>query len=142
MKRNRIAALVLLVMLSVVCTACGGNETASAEPTQLPLVTAPPNGSEGEVIGMLIADDNTAPERVDREAWLASLSEEQRLVEEKLIGATVDELYDAIGKPINLEYTTSCVVADGEDGLLYYDGFYVATTRCPNGTEYVMGTDN
>ena len=62
------------------------------------------------------------------------------MVQTELFGATVDELYDAIGKPISASYSASCMVADGEDGLLVYDGFTVSTTRFPNGQEIVMGT--
>lgn len=143
MKKNWIVALTLMMALTVFCTACGGNDAPAkeAEATELPTVTAPPEGAEADEDTMLTADDNSAPERRDRESYLASMSPEQRKVEEELIGATVDDLYKAIGKPKNAEYTTSCLVADGEDGMLYYDGFYVATTRFPNGTEYVMGTD-
>lgn len=144
MKRNWIAALLLMAALAVFCTACGGGNdapAADAQATKLPTVTAPPEGAEDAEDAMLTADDNKAPDRRDRASYLAAMSEDQRKVEEELIGATVEDLYKAIGKPKSTEYTTSCLVADGEDGTLYYDGFYVSTTRFPNGTEYVMGTD-
>lgn len=144
MKKRWIVALILMVALAVFCTACGGgNETSAEEPeaTELPTVTAPPEDAEDAEDTMVSADDNAAPKRRDRASYLASMSEDQRKVEEELIGATVEDLYAAIGKPKSSSYTTSCLVADGEDGMLYYDGFYVSTTRFPNGTEYVMGTD-
>lgn len=140
MKRNWIAVLVLMVILAAFCAACGGNDAANAEPTEMPTVTAPPEGALDED-AMLTADENNAPERLDRASYLAAMGEEQRKVEEELIGATVEDLFEAIGRPKNMEYTTSCLVENGEDGMLYYDGFYVSTTRFPNGTEYVMGTD-
>lgn len=148
MKRNWFIAIVLIMALTVLCTACGGgNNDGGKEPAEttggdLPSVTAPPASGSGDETKGLAADDNTAPGMINREDWLASLSEEQRMVEEELRGATVEELYEAIGEPISAEYSASCLVADGEDGVLEYDGFKVSTTRLSNGAEYVMGTYN
>ena len=46
----------------------------------------------------------------------------------KYVGKDVSKLYAAIGKPGSSEYASSCI-GDGEDGLLYYDGFTVTTYR-------------
>lgn len=147
MRKTWIAALALMMILAMVCTACSGGsdkdsaEQSAAATTDLPTVTAPPaNGEDSEVMG-LAADDNHAPDGMTQEEWLASLSEEQRKAEE-LTGHTVDELFEAIGEPKNAAYTASCLVEGGEDGILAYDGFYVSTTRFTNGVEYVMGTSN
>ena len=51
----------------------------------------------------------------------------------KYVGKDVSKLYAAIGKPTSSEYASSCI-GDGEDGLLYYDGFTVTTYR-ENGKE-------
>ena len=51
------------------------------------------------------------------------------------IGKDVSELYKLIGEPQSSDYAPSCLV-DGEDGMLYYDGFVVYTTR-ENGVENV-----
>ena len=48
----------------------------------------------------------------------------------------VSKLYAAIGKPNSSEYASSCI-GDGEDGLLYYNGFTVTTYR-ENGKETVQ----
>ena len=146
MKKIWSVALALTMILAVLCTACGGNteEKPSAEKPAndtLPSVTAPPAGEEADKVG-LAAEENSAPEQVSRGDWLATLCPEQRLVEEELIGATVEELYDAIGEPESAVYTASCLVSDGQDGVLTYDGFIVSTTKMANGVEYVMGTDN
>lgn len=148
MKKTLLGILALTMALTVLCSACGGNTEkapeateAPAEATELPTVTKPPE--EAEETGMVGANANnnvTLMEGMDRDTWLASLSEDQRLVEEELIGATVEELYKAIGEPKSSYYSTSCMVVDGEDGMLYYDGFSVSTTRFPSGMEMVMGT--
>ena len=54
----------------------------------------------------------------------------------KYVGKDVSKLYAAIGKPNSSEYASSCI-GDGEDGLLYYNGFTV-TTYCENGKETVQ----
>ena len=147
MKKTWIAVVALMMILAMLCTACGGSKdddkAQASEPaaTDLPTVTAPPASGEEDTVTGLTADDNRAPEGMTREAWLATLSEDQRKAEE-LTGRTVEELIQVLGEPKASEYTTSCLVADGEDGILTYDGFYVSTTRFPNGVEYVMGTSN
>lgn len=146
MKKIWIGLVALTMALLVLCTACGGssdkeNSAAEPSPSGLPSVTAPPEGEMSEEDGMLKANANGSPVAgMDRATWLATLSEDQRKVEEELIGKTVQDLYKAIGKPKKTEYGTSCLVADGEDGILTYDGFTVSTTRFPNGQELVMGT--
>ena len=149
MKKTYIWVAALMLALLVLCTACSGSDSApekeaEAEPSQLPSVTAPPEGEGTADDGILKANANAfgTASFYDRDSWLASLSEDQRLVEEELIGQPVDDLYKAIGKPKSANYSTSCLVLDGEDGLLEYDGFTVATTRFPNGEELVMGTAN
>lgn len=54
----------------------------------------------------------------------------------KYVGKDVNKLYSAIGKPASSEYVSSCV-GNGEDGILYYDGFTVTTYR-ENGKETVQ----
>lgn len=56
-----------------------------------------------------------------------------------MTGSSVSDLYEAIGKPNGTEYTASCLIPTGEDGLLYYDDFTVSTIRYSDGTELVMG---
>ncbi len=147
MKKTWCAALALMMILAMLCTACGksgGDAAETKDPaaaTDLPTVTAPPAAGEDSQVMGLAADDNHAPEGMTQEEWLATLSEDQRKAEE-LRGHAVEELYEAIGEPKGAEYTASCLVEGGEDGILAYDGFYVATTRFANGVEYVMGTSN
>ena len=54
----------------------------------------------------------------------------------KYVGKDVSKLYAAIGKPNSSEYASSCI-GDGEDSLLYYNGFTVTTYR-ENGKETVQ----
>ena len=149
MKKTCIAALVLMLMLAMLCTACGGSDdaakesaTAAPEATEVPSVTAPPAGEDDGQEAGLAADDNAAPEQKTSGDALANMSEDQKKAED-LVGSLVEDLYKAIGDPKEVSaYTTSCLMADAEDAVLTYDGFYVSVTRMANGKEYVMGTYN
>ena len=55
---------------------------------------------------------------------------------QQMIGENLTALSDAIGKPNNESYASSCL-GDGEDGELSYDGFTVYTYRAPDGAETV-----
>ncbi len=149
MKKTYIAALVLMLMLAMLCTACGGSDntakesaTAAPEETEIPSITAPPAGEgDGQEAG-LAADDNAAPAQKASGDALANMSEEQRKAED-LIGSPVEDLYNAIGEPSEISaYTTSCMMPDAEDAVLTYNGFYVSVTRTASGETYVMGTYN
>ena len=56
--------------------------------------------------------------------------------EKKNAFETAQQMTDAIGKPNNDSYASSCL-GDGEDGELSYDGFTVYTYRAPDGAETV-----
>ena len=49
------------------------------------------------------------------------------------VGASVEELYDAIGEPESSQYASSCEQDNADDGMLFYDGFYVWTLRTDEG---------
>lgn len=55
-------------------------------------------------------------------------AEEMKAIAMSMIGHQVSELIAAIGSPVSTAYVPSCLV-DGEDGMLYYDGFTVYTER-------------
>lgn len=139
MKRYMVIILSLFLALSALCTACGGSAAGDAEPTELPTVTRPPEGQE--VSNILGADENNAPGRMSAGDRLANMSEQQRHVEE-MAGEPVSALYEYMGQPKSKEYTTSCMVANAQDGTLYYDDFYVSTLKFSESEEYIMGTGN
>ena len=91
------------------------------------------------------AEPKTKSEPAKTEAAASSKAEKPQPVESKpasletalkYVGKDVSKLYAAIGKPTSSEYASSCI-GDGEDGLLYYDGFTVTTYR-ENGKETVQ----
>ena len=58
--------------------------------------------------------------------------EDLKAIAEGLVGRPVSELYAAIGNPLSSSYAPSCLVVDGEDGELIYDGFVVYTEKGPD----------
>ena len=151
--KKTIALLLLMSMMLALCAACGGSKedvapaaSEAAAPAvveeDLPTVQRNNNTADTEDDnGMIAAEDNKAAGADVNTDWLASLSEEQRYVEENLIGASIEDLLDYLGEPKSEEYTTTCLGHDGWDGILWYDGFIVSTTRYSNGTEVILGTE-
>lgn len=151
--KKTIALLLLMSMLLALCAACGGSKEDTSAPAvpdepvaaaeveeDLPTVQRNTDANTNNDNGMIAAEENIAAGSVVNTNWLETLSEEQRYVEENLIGTTLEDLIAYLGEPRDEEYHTSCLVSDGLDGILYYNGFYVSTTRYPSGEEIVMGT--
>ena len=145
MKRYMIIVLALVLALTTLCAACGGSkdpaptEAPVAEATELPSVTKPPE--DQQVSNIVGADDNSAPEQRQAGDAIAAMGEQQRHVEE-MSGEPVQALYDYMGQPNSVEYVTSCMVANAEDGKLFYDDFYVTTLRLSPDEEYIVLTGN
>ncbi|MBQ3404833.1 MAG: S-layer homology domain-containing protein, partial [Oscillospiraceae bacterium] len=53
------------------------------------------------------------------------------------IGYNVTSLFNEIGKPKSMDYSSSCLVIGAQDGSLEYDGFIVCTIKESSGYEYV-----
>lgn len=125
--------LLAAVMLLSLC-ACGADVPEGNGELQ---ITAKPKTETTE--------DTTVPE--DTTTEVAEETTEAKVVEttapatdkkalaESCVGKNVSALYALIGQPKSSDYAPSCLV-DGEDGMLYYDGFVVYTTR-ENGVETV-----
>lgn len=140
MKKTLAAILALCMFMMVFCAACGGGEKEetpaaeqTAQATELPTVTPPPAGEEGPA--GIAAEENDAPELTNAGEQFVS---EDHKTAAGLVGKDVSELYKAIGEPERTEYVVGCY-ENGDDGLLYYDGFYVNTYRYTNGTETILG---
>lgn len=53
------------------------------------------------------------------------------------VGVDINTFYSIFGYPSGSDYGPSCM-GDGEDGLLYYNGYVVVTYRDPSGNETVL----
>lgn len=135
-------AVIFLLLLSflIVLPACGDKDDvpddAEVEATELPTVTAPP---EGEVDEEWILRAEARP-KVGEPGYVEPDSEEYRTAIE-MIGRDLKDLTDKIGEPKTSSYATSCIApgSGAEDGLLYYEDFTVSTVRYPSGKETVTG---
>ena len=75
---------------------------------------------------------------VELRSWVEAPFDREKMDRAKeLISASVDELYEAIGRPNRAVYEESCLVIGEMDGLLYYNGFVVETIRCEDGRRIV-----
>ncbi len=140
MMKKTITLILALSMVLALCAGCGGNKEEAqptAAPTDLPAVTAPPEGQTGA--GLASANDDTAP--IGQPGQGPNLTSEDAKTAYGLMGKDVSELYKAIGEPTKSEYSASCIAPDAgaEDGQLFYDGFTVSTVRMPDGTETIYG---
>ena len=125
MKRSLLLVIPLALILLCLC-ACGAETPApTAAPTPTPAPAAP------SLQSVLPGSDLTpaaTPEPV-----VETVVESNPLVDAAMacIGEDVSVLYKAIGEPSDSSYAPSClgIGTGGEDGELYYDGFYVATYR-------------
>jgi len=120
---KKIPALLLALVLCLALCACGGDkpaETPAEAPAATPAPTEAPAATEAPVVTEAPVEESS-----DKEVAMS------------LIDAPIEDLYAAIGEPATPgEYASSCLI-DGEDGVLYYDGFTVYTLRYPDGTETV-----
>lgn len=138
--KKTITLILALAMVLALCAGCGGNKEEAqptAAPTDLPSVTAPPEGQTGD--GLTSANDDAAP--MGQPGQGPNLTSEDAKTANSLLGKDVSELYKAIGEPTKSEYSASCIAPDAgaEDGQLFYDGFTVSTVRMPDGTETIYG---
>ena len=122
MKKMIAALLAVLLMLSL--CACGAEEAPAEDMdiTVLPKV-------EGDVVPQETAADMPENPAEETTAENAATVANLKALAESCIDKDVSELYALIGEPISADYAPSCLVQGGEDGMLYYDGFVVYTTR-------------
>ncbi len=133
---KKIVSILLAAGMVFALVACSSNEE-SAETT--PQTTATPTAaelqaaSESDAAALAEASqasstDADAAEDVSEET--AETAEESAYeVALECIGLTVEELYAAIGEPTETQYAASCLQENAEDGMLFYDGFYIWSLR-------------
>ena len=108
MKKMMTIALCAMMLLSL-CACAGANEETRPATT---------------------AATTEASVEVTTEATELQLPTEQdaKALAESCIEKSVQELYALIGEPESSDYATSCL-GEGDDGMLFYDGFIVYTYR-------------
>ncbi len=110
--------------------------TAEPTPEQTPEPTAEPTSEPTPEPTPAPTPEPTAePTPAPTEAPALSADEKMEIAQ-GYIDRSVEELYAAIGRPDSTDYAPSCM-GEGDDGMLFYDGFIVYTYR-ENGTETVI----
>lgn len=118
---KKIVVMLLAALLLMSLCACGKEETA---PTAV-----------DEQINVTPKVEETTPTAVETptettpETEAVETAADRKALAESCIDKDVSELYALIGQPNSSDYAPSCLVQGGEDGMLYYDGFVVYTTR-------------
>ncbi len=124
---KRYPAMILLLCLLLCLCACGAETQPAAQ--NAPAPTSAPAPAAPTLQSVLPGSDLTpaaTPEPAAPDATPNPLVEAARAC----IGEDLSALYKAIGEPTDSSYAPSCLNPGvGEDGELYYDGFYVATYR-------------
>ena len=116
-----VVMLLAFVMLLSLC-ACGAKE----EPVEDVQINVQP---KVEATTAVTDAPTEAPTEASTEpAVTEAAAPDKKALAESCIDKDISELYALIGEPASSEYAPSCLV-DGEDGVLYYDGFVVYTTR-------------
>lgn len=114
--KKLILILLAAVMLLSLC-ACGAEVPEDESDLQ---VTAKP---KTETVDTTASEQTTEPEEE------TTADADKKELAKSCIEKDVAELYALIGQPDSSDYAPSCLVEGGEDGMLYYDGFVVYTTR-------------
>lgn len=124
---KRIFVMLLAILLLMGLCACGASEPTGGEELQITVKpkTETDTTVPEETTGESESTDTTSSEEVSDTTAPAT---DKKALAQSCMGKNVSELYALIGQPNSSDYAPSCLV-DGEDGMLYYDGFVVYTTR-------------
>lgn len=117
--------IVMLIATALLMGLCACGEEAPAEENVQ--IDAKPKVEATTVIEETVELATAATEE-DPAVLAEKRAQENKALAESCIDKDVLYLYELIGKPNSADYAPSCLV-DGEDGMLYYDGFVVYTTR-------------
>ena len=76
------------------------------------------------------SDSDTAPpEEAASPADSEASADERFELAQSYIGRSAEELIAALGEPEDAQYASSCEAENAEDGMLFYDGFYIWTLK-------------
>ena len=138
---KKIIVMLLAAVLLLSLCACGADVpegdanlqiTAKPKTQETAGETTVPEETTGDVT---VPEDTTGETTEPAQETTTEGNSERKALAQGCVGKNVSELYALIGQPKSSDYAPSCLV-DGEDGMLYYDGFVVYTTR-ENGVETV-----
>ena len=135
--KKRIITFLAAAMCLCLC-ACG--EAAEPEPADdVDLQTMEPvidenAASESDAQALFreapASDSDTVPPEEEATPSDMEASVDERLeLAKSYIGLSAEELIAALGEPEDAQYASSCEAENAEDGMLFYDGFYIWTLK-------------
>lgn len=128
---KKIFAMILACLMLAALCACGsnGDGTTVDQTNQTTESTAAPETTVPET---------TVPETTENQPTEDAVTAPVDLAK-SCIDKSIDELFALIGEPESSDYAPSCLM-EGEDGMLFYDGFIVYTYRLDD-TETVVDVE-
>lgn len=129
---KKILMLILACVMLLSLCACGGEDPAdTSAPTQTQEQTTAPSETEN--------DETTVPSTGETPSVGETTLDDVLELVLSYKDQPIEDLIAVIGEPEYSDYAPSCL-GDGEDGMLYYDGFIVYTYR-ENGVETVYDVE-
>lgn len=123
---KKVLSILLCFVLLLSLCACGGKEEPAAPIQDTP--AAAPTEAPTDAPAQEATEAPTEEEAADVPAEPAEEDVDPVAAARGLIDQPIEDLYALIGEPESADYAPSCM-GDGEDGMLFYDGFVVYTYR-------------
>ena len=135
--RKTIVILVLTAVLISLAGCAGLAEKANEKDAAANATPAPsPTPDMSDILAASAANAEAAAQTHTPPASASNAQIDQEGYEkaQQCVGQSLEELYAAIGEPIEEPtYGPSCLQEGAEDGMLTYNGFYVWTVRSESG---------
>ena len=130
MKKILITSIVLICVL-LALSACGKapQPSPASDPTPAPVSEPTPAPAAQEESAAPVENDPLPSAEPEPTPEAPAFDEAKFNAALALKGEDISLLYEAIGEPFDSSYAPSCIGGTGEDGELYYEGFYVASYR-------------
>lgn len=122
---KKVFSILLCFILLLSLCACGGKEEPEA-PADAPAAAPTEAPTDAPAEDVTEAPTDAPAEDVPAEPDEAEDDPVEAV--RGLIDRPIEDLYALIGEPESSDYAPSCM-GDGEDGMLFYDGFIVYTYR-------------
>ena len=120
---KKVLSILLCFVLLLSLCACGGKEEPAAPAQDAPAAAPTEAPTDAPVEEATDAPTEAPAQDVPEEPTPDPVE-----IVRGLIDQPVEDLYAQIGEPESSDYAPSCM-GDGEDGMLFYDGFIVYTYR-------------
>lgn len=131
---RKLIALFILTAMVLSLAGCAGLAAKANEKDAAAGITPEPSPTPDmtDILAASAANSQTAAQTHTPPASSSNVQVDQAAFEraQQCVGQGVDALYAAVGYPVETPtYGPSCLQEGAEDGMLYFNGFYVWTVR-------------